>query len=98
MKKKKLITIRYNKNLQNELDLRHAIYKYFSEKYFIFEKNGKGKEYDYEGGLIFEGEYLNGERFGRGKEYYNNNIIFEGGKGNRKGKKYNNEGKLIFDG
>ena len=25
-------------------------------------KNGKGKEYDYEGNLIFEGEYLNGKR------------------------------------
>ena len=37
-------TIRYNKNLQNELDLRLANYKFFSGKYFIFEKNGKGKE------------------------------------------------------
>ena len=28
--------------------------------------NGKGKEYDYNGQLLFEGEYLNG----KGKEYY----------------------------
>ena len=32
--------------------------------------NGKGKEYNDEGKLIFEGEYLNGEKNGRGKEYY----------------------------
>ena len=28
--------------------------------------------------LIFEGEYLNGKRNGKGKEYDNNKIIFEG--------------------
>ena len=26
------------------------------------KKNGKGKEYDLEGNLIFEGEYLNGKK------------------------------------
>ena len=26
------------------------------------------KEYDYDGKLLFEGEYLNGERNGKGKE------------------------------
>ena len=31
--------------------------------------NGKGKEYYYDGKLIFEGEYLNGLRNGKGKEY-----------------------------
>ena len=87
--------------MQNELDLRHAIYKYFSEKYFIFEKNGKGKEYDYEGGLIFEGEYLKGEKNGRGKEYYDNNIIFEGeylnGERFGRGKEYY-DNNIIFEG
>ena len=38
------------------------------------KRNGKGKEYDYDGNLIFEGEYLNGKRNGKGKEYYNGNI------------------------
>ena len=28
--------------------------------------------------LIFEGEYSNGIRVGKGKEYYKNDIIFEG--------------------
>ena len=47
-------------------------------------KNGKGKEYDEERTLLFEGEYLNNLRHGIGKEYYNvkeydmnNNIIYE---------------------
>ena len=42
--------------------------------------------------LIFEGEYLNGKRHGKGKEYDNNKIIFEGeylnGKKHGKGKEY----------
>ena len=45
-------------------------------------KEGKGfiKEYDYENGnLIFEGEYLNGEKNGKGKEYnYFGKLIYEG--------------------
>jgi len=33
----------------------------------------------FEGKLIFEGEYLNGKRNGKGKEYYKNgNLAFEG--------------------
>ena len=52
--------------------------------------NGKGREY-YNGKLIFEGEYLNGKRNGKGKEYdYNRKINFEGeylnGKRHGKGK------------
>jgi len=34
--------------------------------------NGKGKEYNYDGKLEFEGEYLNGKRNGKEKEYYDN--------------------------
>ena len=42
-------------------------------------KNRKGKEYDDNGRLIFEGEYLNGIKNGKGKEYDDNgNIFFEG--------------------
>ena len=37
--------------------------------------NGKGKEYNYQGELLFEGEYLEGKRWnGIEKEYYNNGI------------------------
>ena len=44
-------------------------------------KEGKGlvKEYDsLNRKLKFEGEYLNGERNGKGKEYWNGELIFEG--------------------
>ena len=69
-------------------------------------KEGKGfiKEYDYGGELIFEGEYLNGERNGKGKEYdYSGELIFEGQylNGERNGKEkdyYYENGKLIFEG
>ena len=73
-------------------------------------KEGKGlkKEYLFNGKLIFEGEYLNGLRNGKGKEYgfcyndYNeNDLIFEGeylnGFRHGKGKQYY-ENKLIFEG
>ena len=42
-------------------------------------RNGKGKEYYFNGKLKFEGEYLNGERNGFGKEYNpSGKIEFEG--------------------
>ena len=78
-------------------------YKFYSEKYIIFETKFKGKEYDgYNDILIFEGEYLNCKRNGKGKEYnYFGELKFEGeylnGKRNGKGKEYYN-GKLIFEG
>ena len=41
--------------------------------------NGKGKEYNREGKLSFEGEFLDGKKNGFGKEYYSNgNLRFEG--------------------
>ena len=60
----------------------------------------EGKEYD-DGALRFEGEYLNGLRNGKGKEYYyNGKLEFEGeysnGTRNEKGKQYDFNGKLIF--
>ena len=45
------------------------------------------KEYERDGELIFEGEYLNGQRNGKVKEYdYNGKLIYEGDylKGRRK--------------
>ena len=47
--------------------------------YELINGNGKGKEYDLDGKLEYEGEYLNGKRNGKGKEYnYNGELIFEG--------------------
>ena len=38
-----------------------------------------GKEYNYDAKLKFEGEYLNGERNGKGNEYnYNGKLWVEG--------------------
>ena len=47
--------------------------------YELKNGNGKVKEY-YHNKLIFEGEYLNGQRWnGKGKEYnYNGELEFEG--------------------
>ena len=63
------------------------------------------KEYNKDDILIFEGEYLNEKRNGKGKEYdyknFKNYLIFEGeylnGKRNGKGKEYY-FGELIFEG
>ena len=61
----------------------------------------KGKEYDKEGKIIFEGEYLDNKKWnGKIKEYYINKLIFEGVYlyGHRyKGKEYHN-GKLEYEG
>ena len=56
-------------------------------------KNGKGtiKDYYGEGNLFFEGEYLNGELYGKYKEYYSNvNLSFKGEY--KYGKKWNGKG------
>ena len=42
-------------------------YKIFSGRYIIYEEKGKGKEYDNEDYLIFEGEYLNGKKMEKQK-------------------------------
>ena len=70
--------------------------------------NGKGffKQYDSESQilqLLFEGDYINGEKNGKGKEYSGDDLIFEGeykdGKKNGKGKCYNQiTGELEFEG
>ena len=41
----------------------------FEGEYLNGKRNGKGKEYFYNGILEYEGEYLNGQRNGKGKEY-----------------------------
>ena len=70
----------------------------------IYElKNGNGyiKKYDASNDIEFEGEYLNGRKNGKCKEYFLGYLAFVGiyksGKRNGKGKEYN-EGNLIFEG
>ena len=100
----KLEIIKYNKSLQNFMDINLINYKIFSGKYIIFESNEKSKEYDsYNNELIYEGEYLKGKRNGHGKEYYyEGKLKFEGeylkGKRNGYGKEYDYDGNILFEG
>ena len=92
----KLKLVKYNKNLQNKLDIGLLNYKYLSGRYIIYETKNKGKEYDsINHDLLFDGEYLNGERNGKGKEYdIIGNIIFEGDYINGKRYKTNQDDKI----
>ena len=101
--KQKLKLIKYNKSLQKNININIINYQFFSEKYIIYESKGIGKEYNvYYDILIFEGEYLNGERNGKGKEYWGDFLEFEGeyfkGKRHGKGKQYSAENSLEFEG
>ena len=63
---------------------------------------GKGREYDDNGNLKFEGEYLNGEKNGKGNEYHDGILSFEGnflnGKKIGRGKEYYSNRNLKFVG
>ena len=95
VEKQKLELMKYNKSLQENLNISLINYKFLSRKYIEYESNGKGKEYDSLcEKLLFEGEYLNGLRNGKGKEYdKNGKLIFEGEYLNNK--KWN--GKLNYN-
>ena len=102
--RQKLKIIKYNKRLQNKIDINLVNYIFLSGKYLIYESNNIGKEYSsYNDELLFDGEYLNGNRNGKGKDYdFNGKLLFVGeylnGKRNGKGKEYNYNGSLIFEG
>ena len=99
---KQLGIVKYNKNFQNLLGLNIKHYQILSRKYIIYESKKFGKEYGaYSDFLIYEGEYINGRRNGKGKEYRLGQLAYEGdfkyGKRNGIGKEYDN-GKLIYEG
>ena len=77
---RKLKLLKHNKSLQKEMNINLINYKFFNQRYIIYESNGKGREYDgFDGSLKYEGECLNGERNRKGKEYYyKGRLIFEG--------------------
>ena len=103
IEKQKLKVVKYNKSLQKNLNISLNNYKFISGRYIIYESNGFGKEYDgYDDTLLFEGEYSNGKRHGKGKEYYSTGeLIFEGeylnGKRHGYGKEYDKISNLIFE-
>ena len=41
-------------------------------------RNGRGKEYDGNEGLLYDGEWLNGKRIGKGVEYANGKKVYDG--------------------
>ena len=62
----KLKILKYNKKLQNNMDINLINYKFFSKKYIINDGNGKIKIYDgFLGSLIFEGEKLMEKKRGK---------------------------------
>ena len=103
--KQKLLLIKYNKSIQKAININLTNFKLISGKYISYESNGKIKEYYLcDNNLAYEGEYSNGKRNGKGKEYnWNGKLMFDGeyknGKRNGKGKEYSGGlGILIFEG
>ena len=98
----KLKLAKYNKSLQNLIDISLINYKLFTGNYIIYEGKRKGKEYDFKGELKYEGEFLNGERNEKGKEYRLGFLEFEGeflyGERNGKGKEYYYKKGLKYEG
>ena len=72
--------IKYNKSLQKKYEITISNYKIFSGKYIIDGENGIKKVYNaYTNNLLFEGEYLNGLKNGKGIEFnIDGEVIFEG--------------------
>ena len=71
--KTKLLLLNHNKKIQNILKIDIESFKKVSQRYRIIFESGTGLEFlintNY---LIFEGEYKDGKKHGRGYEYYYN--------------------------
>ena len=99
----KLKLAKYSKKLKNKI-LCLINYKIYSGRYIIYETKFKGKEYNgYNNKLIYEGEYLNGERNGTGKEFFDNGYLkyngqFLKGKKHGIGKEYFDNGEIKYKG
>ena len=98
-KKSILNIIIYNKKIQNKLDININNYKSLSKTYIEFISKNIVKQYNQKSNkLIYEGEYKNKKKNGKGKEYYENGKVkFEGEylNGKRlKGTGYYNEGSV----
>ena len=78
--KTKLNLIKFNKKLQKELCIKIINYQILSGRYIEYETNDTIKEYNaYNDLLIYEGEFKEGKRNGKGKEYNNEGkLIYEG--------------------
>ena len=102
----KLNIVKYNKTLQNQMNISLINYKVYLGKYIILENEKKGKEINgYKCCISFDGDYLNGKRHGKGKEYdcySKHELLYEGeylnGKRNGQGKEYYRNGNIKFEG
>ena len=88
----KLEIAKYNKNIQNILNLNILTYREFSGRYIIKRKNEIIEEYNYHyNNLVFRGRYLNEKRNGKGIEYRGETRFeceYLNGKRNGKGKEF----------
>ena len=74
----KLKIVKYNKGIQKIIGIDIVNYKFFSGKYIIRENDGNVKIYNYNHDLLYEGGYKNNKKNGKGKEYRDNDLYFEG--------------------
>ena len=98
---RKLDIISNNKQIRLKLQIDIKNYKNACNREIIGEKNGKGKEYIINTSiLVYNGEYKNRKRNGKGKEFYEDGKLkFEGEYLNGKrisGKKYDIKGNMIL--
>ena len=101
----KLKIIKYNKKLQNILNIGIGNYFLWFGNGLTLDENGNGQITSaHTFNIIFEGKYKNGKKNGKGKEYNKfGELIFEGefidDKRNGKGKEYDSSsGNVLFDG
>ena len=101
---RKLNMIKYSKKYQESLEIDINYFKEKSVRFIVGDKNGKGKEYDvFFKNLMFEGNYKNWKRNGKGRERHFNGLTkYEGeylyGERNGKGKEYDEYGNLLYEG
>ena len=75
----KLNTLRFNKRIQNRLEINIIDYRRLSGKYKIIKDNELKIYNSYNDRILFEGQYSNGNKNGKGREYdLEGRIIFEG--------------------
>ena len=70
----------------------------FEGEYLNGKINGKGREYYYDGKILFEGEYLNGKKWNGIGYNIKGNIEFEIKEGKGNIKEYDYDGELMFEG
>ena len=97
----KLSFISYNKQIQKKLFVNIENYKKICERQIVEGNDGRMKEYKINTNiLVFEGEYKNRKRNGKGNEYYENTMLkFDGIYSNGKkisGKGYDFEGNYVL--